>query len=499
MAIWDKTTQTVTQSADSHKCMSCGSNLTFNPAEGQLVCSSCGSRYYPEAFDINDELIKKSKFILDEDSDGDHLKNHSFDKHEIICNACGSKVIAQSNTISTYCAFCGSPAIVNQRIENEYRPDYIIPFKLTKEDAKNKIHEWAKEREFLPGSFNTKSNYEKITGVYVPFWLVGANCNLHIKGDATRETSYLGNKTYYNYYVERQGTFKMEHVPFDGCKDINDSIMEAIEPFDYKEMVPFADGYLSGFYAVSYDLDPKDMASRIAKRFHSYMRETSRQLIKAEDYSSCVIKEDHSKSTDYDISYALLPVWILSYKYQGTVYKVAVNGQTGEVAGIHPESKWKKRLWKVKEFFKMYSKVILTVTGISLAVGLIPWFFIGLPILLESIASVEEHYWPLNIRVAGLCFGIPLLINYVFLFYNLIGMHGMGDGRIAKFIDRLTIRSKIDINNRFNELNKMDSMPDVFSYSDFKWVGEVIKRDNLINERTELGAAIDDIADGLFE
>ena len=46
-----------------------------------------------------------------------------------------------------------------------------------------------------------------------------------------------------------------EGVPGDGSKKIEDALMEAIEPFEYREAKPFNMAYLSGCFADKYDVD----------------------------------------------------------------------------------------------------------------------------------------------------------------------------------------------------------------------------------------------------
>jgi hypothetical protein len=40
----------------------------------------------------------------------------------------------------------------------------------------------------------------------------------------------------------------------------------------------------------------------------------------------------------------MLPVWITTYRYKKEAFPVAVNGQTGKVAGRVPRSGWQKAL-----------------------------------------------------------------------------------------------------------------------------------------------------------
>ena len=63
--------------------------------------------------------------------------------------------------------------------------------------------------------------------------------------------------------------------------------------------------------------------------------------------------------------YALLPVWFLQYKYLGKNYYFAMNGQTGEVAGVRPVSLIKKII-----FFMIILIVLATVTRCGLGMYL---------------------------------------------------------------------------------------------------------------------------------
>ena len=65
-----------------------------------------------------------------------------------------------------------------------------------------------------------------------------------------------------------------------------------------------------------------------------------------------------------------MPVWFLHYKYLGKDYEFAMNGQTGEVAGIVPVSRLKKILF----FF-----LVLGATAVimRLIVGLILGGMVG--------------------------------------------------------------------------------------------------------------------------
>lgn len=358
MAIWDdalKEVKTVSLSADTYKCPGCASNLLFNQRNGQLECSYCKGKYYPEYFEISNNLNLDDE---EEISENDFLT-----KQEITCNSCGSTIVADKNTSATFCPFCGSPALVTGRLTRSFKPDYIIPFKLTHKEAADIFVNWAGEKKFVPKDFTSAGTLEKITGLYVPFWLIDADCEINFIGGASKSDK----DALYQYSIVRKGGFKMHRVPFDGSKRINDWLMECIEPFDYSEMVPFSNGYLPGYFAEKYDLTAGDMAERISNRFRGYMADERDTYMSTDRYETYTVDEDKSKSTNYVCKYALLPVWFLTYKYENIYYRVVINGQTGKITGQIPtDSKLFKRA-KTKKYVKKYSALIIALLGFSIS------------------------------------------------------------------------------------------------------------------------------------
>ena len=100
-------------------CSNCSGRLIFNPASQKLECAACGSMFDPE--DVRDIYAD--------------VHSKYYDTRVYTCSHCGAEVITGDSEVSTFCVYCGNPAIVFSRISKEYRPDGIIPFKVTKEDA----------------------------------------------------------------------------------------------------------------------------------------------------------------------------------------------------------------------------------------------------------------------------------------------------------------------------------------------------------------------------
>ena len=125
-----------------------------------------------------------------------------------LCQACGGELITDDHTAATFCPFCGNAAILPGRISGGLKPEGVIPFKTTKEDAKNAFLNLCKGKPLLPRFFTRDQQVEKITGIYVPFWLYDCSADLTGSYRATRirtwsDSRYIYTKTDH-YLLRRQ-------------------------------------------------------------------------------------------------------------------------------------------------------------------------------------------------------------------------------------------------------------------------------------------------------
>ena len=51
------------------------------------------------------------------------------------CPSCGAELICDESTAATSCPYCGNPTVVPGQFSGELKPDFILPFKLSREDA----------------------------------------------------------------------------------------------------------------------------------------------------------------------------------------------------------------------------------------------------------------------------------------------------------------------------------------------------------------------------
>lgn len=324
-----KKTEDEQLSAGSVKCPSCASNIFYQPEVQGLVCRNCGNIYSASTLEKIGSLgyTIEHDYMSDVDISGDDKK-----RHEIVCDSCGAAMIADENMMSTVCPFCGSPAIISRRMMREFKPDYIIPFKIDKNTAEINMKKWINTRKYTPRGFKSKSKLIKMTALYVPFWLLDCKVNSDIYG-----TGRIGlGEAFKVYEVKATTSYYVKGVPFDASLKIANKLMEAIEPFDYSEMVKFEKKYLQGFCADKYDQRPTEIMERFVKRLDRFSQENYKNISGKYDTFEPRTQKNFTWMSDVNIKYCLMPVWFMTVEFDGRQYQFAVNGQTGEASGQAP-------------------------------------------------------------------------------------------------------------------------------------------------------------------
>ena len=278
------------------------------------------------------------------------------------CPSCGAELICDATTAATSCPYCGNPSIVPGQFSGMLKPDYVIPFKLSKEDAIKALKAHYNGKPFLPKAFKSKNHIEEIKGVYVPFWLFDGKAEGNITYEATRTRVYRSGDYEVtetdHFHVYRAGSLSFERIPVDAASKMPDDHMDSIEPFDYSELKPFSTAYLPGFLADKYDVSVEDSQERADRRCRETLENSLRDTVHG--YTSCVpiTKNIHLKRGK--VHYALLPVWMLNTKWDGKDFLFAMNGQTGRLVGDLPIS-WGKCFGTAAAIIAVVTAVLTTL------------------------------------------------------------------------------------------------------------------------------------------
>ena len=357
----------------NYQCPACTGPLHYSAKSGKLACDYCGSSFdvaeiealyarkeaeaaaAKQAADAKAEAAQAAKaeaaeaaaasggwdtsdLSRDWGAEADGLRVYS-------CPSCGAELICDQSTAATACPYCGNPAIVPGQFSGALRPDYILPFRLSKDDAVQALRAHYKGKPFLPRSFTSANHIEQIQGVYVPFWLFdggaegaasyrASNTNVYETGDyEVTETRH--------YHVVRAGSLAFEKIPVDASSKMPDDHMDSIEPFDYAQLRPFSTAYLPGYLADKYDVTIDDSRDRADTRCRETLAQALRDTVTG--YGACVTEREDIALRRGKVHYALLPVWMLSTKWRGQDFLFAMNGQTGKLVGDLPTDRG--RFW----------------------------------------------------------------------------------------------------------------------------------------------------------
>lgn len=331
-----------------YKCPCCGGAIAFDSKTQKMKCPYCDT-----VFEV-DTLKQFEEENIEEDSDprwqADNVEQNQKEwdgAHEGLaaytCEACGGEIVADENMASSSCPYCGNPVIVMKKLSGMLRPDLVIPFKLDQKEAQNRLKNHLKGKILLPALFKSENRIREIKGVYVPFWLYDCDAKADIRCRATRTHCWSDGDYEYtetnHYLVSRSGDIGFDMVPVDGSKKMDNTLMESIEPFDYKDAVDFQAAYLAGYLADKYDESSGECAPRANERIRqSTVNSFMRTMI---GYDTCLPERTDIRLKQGRITYALLPVWVLNTMYKGEIYTFAMNGQTGKFVGNLPIDKGK--------------------------------------------------------------------------------------------------------------------------------------------------------------
>ena len=354
-----------------YKCPNCGGSMEFDTATQNMKCPFCDSVFNIADLQQMDQGLDAQK---PDEFDWHTAQTQEWSAEEangmsvFVCKSCGGEIVGDETTAATFCPYCGNPVVMTGRLAGALKPNYVIPFKLDKNDAKKKLRDYIAKKKFAPSAFKTENHLDEIKGIYVPFWLFDSDTAAAVSFEGTQVRKWSDSE--YNYTetsyfdVFRSGVMRFENIPVDGSEKMPDDLMESIEPFDFSDAAPFQTAYLSGFFADKYDVSMEQSVERANARVKVSAENTLAST--ANGYVTLTPKSTSVQVQNGVAKYALYPVWLLNTSYRGEKYTFAMNGQTGKFIGNLPVDK--------KKLAALFSGVSLGVGAIVFVLGLLAYW-----------------------------------------------------------------------------------------------------------------------------
>ena len=359
----------------SYKCPKCGAPLSFLPGHDKVTCEFCGSEYttaeIEKLFAQKETQAAAATTTADKGWDTSQAgtawgQEEAAQFQTFVCSSCGAELVTDGNTMATECVYCGNPTMLPQRFNGDLKPDFIIPFKKTKDEAVAALKKFYEGKKLLPDAFTANNRVDALQSLYVPFWLFDSQVHALFHYDASNTKTYQEGdddvKETEHYNCVREAAIDFKKIPVDGSKKMDDDYMDSIEPFDYNEMIPFTTAYLTGHLADKYDVTAEESVSRAQDRVTA---STTSIMDASLNYDAFQTTESNIEQTGGSVKYVMAPVWILTTKYEGKPYTFMMNGQTGKFVGSLPTDKGKEKKYMAMAFGGVLVASIVIIQLIS--------------------------------------------------------------------------------------------------------------------------------------
>jgi hypothetical protein len=330
-------------------CPACGGEAVWNPGRQKLVCPFCGTES-PAPADVEggarEHDLRAALATLDPKDAG-----WATAKRQVRCQSCRAISVLDPSRQAQNCEFCGSAQLVPyDETAPAFRPESVLPFRVTEGDARDRIRAWFGKVWFAPNALKRRALTDTVRGVYLPYWTFDAKVEADWTADAGHY--FYTTESYYDHGQLRTRQVRQVrwepaagHVShfFDDdlvCASIgvHPGLVRAIEPFPTGELKAYDPGFVAGWVVERYQIDLKAAAERARAAMSAQLEAMCGARVPGDTYRNLAVRADWSGQT---YKHILAPVWLLTYDYGRRSFQCAINGVTGTIAGEYPKSFWK--------------------------------------------------------------------------------------------------------------------------------------------------------------
>lgn len=331
--------------------------MVYDPTIGALKCQYC------DAMRTIDKRISFKRDYEKERLDGEV----KFDDATYKCPNCAGEMKLSPFDTAVKCPYCGATNVIKLEDLKGLKPDSILPFALSKQQASDAGKKWIKRHIFVPNKLTKDFSIKHFNGVYIPSYAFTTDTESFYEGRfGERHTRVVGSgkNSHVETYVEwehRSGTYRecFRDMAVEASTQLTQKELNKILPYDTDNLEAYNDDYISGFGAERYDTSLTDGFDIAKKQMSDKIR---KKIIAKEgadevDYLNVDTKYDNTR-----FNYMLLPLWVCAYVYKKKGYRFIINGRTGKSTGKVPVSPL---------------KVCFTVLSVLAAIALITFLIIS--------------------------------------------------------------------------------------------------------------------------
>lgn len=270
------------------------------------------------------------------------------------CEQCGATLVVR-NQRTTVCPYCASPSVV-ERPPTTGQPDpvFVLTFAEGTSAAAKALKAWTSAQSIFCDGALKHAKVEDLQGIYMPAALYSAvaraQYQAEIGEDYTEIETYTVTDSEGNTRTETRTVTRTEYRHLSGehvgyitdvivsaSKGLPNDELEAVEPFDLRQLRRYHPGLISGWntedMSRSFDecvaLARGEAIALEGQRLTAFMPGDSHRDL------------TYAMNIDWEtIDPVLVPIWVLAVRYRTDKppLRVVVNGQTGKATGKAPIS-----------------------------------------------------------------------------------------------------------------------------------------------------------------
>ena len=246
---------------------------------------------------------------------------------QVRCQSCNAISVLDPSRQAQTCEFCGSAQLVPyDRDEAAFRPESVLPFRLSEAQARDGIRAWYGRLWLAPGALKRRALTDTVSGVYLPYWTFDAQ----VDADWTAEAGhyYYETETYVvNGETRTRQVQRIRWEPAAGRVRTflrrrsrlrvgrraagADARHRAVS--DAASSKPYDAGYVAGWVVERYQIDLVDAAQRARADMDAEAAGAVRaRRSPATPTATWSCTPDYSGQT---FKHILAPVWLLSYTF----------------------------------------------------------------------------------------------------------------------------------------------------------------------------------------
>ncbi len=313
--------------AERFMCPKCGGRMSFAPDGQSLVCEYCSRN---QKFTAQPGTADEKDFIIAMATARGHGK--PLNEQVFHCEGCGCEFILPPDQISSTCVYCGSPHVVDWKLEEELlAPDGVIPHAFDQNRAANILIAWVKTNDI-----KLEKQVDLPRGVYLPLWTFDLGGTIDYVGETVDESEIQFNRKMPKMIrVNDSYPVQVNDIPIPASRKLSAVFLKLIPTFELRGVKPYDPRYLANWPAEVYDI-PMAEASLDARSqaYKKYKNDLPNVLTPLQ-----LLSTSSAKMTVDSFRLNLLPVWMTELVFDGREHLVLINGQNGTVASDLAEKK----------------------------------------------------------------------------------------------------------------------------------------------------------------